>query len=503
MPEIRPATRLLAATSGAGVPAPRPGRQPGLPVAIATVDTTRLRGRAAVAIMLVSSPVASGFPGIPANGMASRRESFCKVPDASGRAADCIPGLPGGARRSSAVHRLASQSLSAQSKTTPGRQPFSVQTAGASGPGPGGRAGEPTVDDRPVRRLFGPNSAVCPDHYGFLGMERHADRTCGTALWHEPADTQRQKPGFEERHNLAHAGNGFLLPKLAIAPSSGRIHLVAKRREPAHASISFVEEVDTCVEPEELRLEFQRLIDFVLRRLDREEGFQLSEAWAAINDLDPEEREFSRVAAMCGVDPFDVEDTVSEAIIAFWERIEPSIREEALAAADVHSLPRLGDWLVDAVEDPGSVGNQNRWNEIRDHIPVSHVQEPWKQGCELAQSVRNMLEPGQGPFQFESEGPLAVFHEERTSPSRRIEGIVAATRPACVTVSGSHGSGTRFLKARALGEFVGRREPRMGILGSLHNDRQARSRAFAAEFLAPAAVLCNRFDNCQRALPVS
>ena len=315
-------------------------------------------------------------------------------------------------------------------------------------------------------------------------------------LWHEPADTQKQKPGFEERHNLAFAGNGFLLPKLTIAPSSERIHLVAKRWEPAHASISFVEEVDTYVEVEELRLEFERLIDFVLRRLkaiNKEEGIQLSEEWAAINDLDPEEKEFSRAAAMCGIDPFDVEDSISEAIVAFWKHTEPSIREEALASADAHSLPQLSDWLVAAMEDLASVGNKNHWNEIRDLVPASCTQEPWKQGYELAQSVRDMLELGQDPFQFKSEGPLAFFHEERRSPSRRIEGIVSATTPACVTVSRNHSS-TRFLLARALGEFVGRKEPCLGILGSLHNDRQARSRAFAAEFLAPAAVLYNRWS---------
>ena len=317
-------------------------------------------------------------------------------------------------------------------------------------------------------------------------------------LWHEPEDTQKQRPGFEERHNMAYAGNGFLLPKLTIAPSSERFHLVAKRWEPAHATISFVEEVDTCVDVEELRREFQRLIDFELRRLKSLNGEkdapQLSEAWAAINELDPEEREFSRAAAMCGIDPFDVEDSVSEAIIAFWERTEPSIREEALAAADADLLQQLGDWLVDAVDGLASAGNENRWNEIRDNIPESCTQEPWKQGYELAKSVRDILELGQGPFQFESNGPLAVFHEEQTSPCRRIEGIVAAKTPACVTVSRSHSSGKRFLMARAIGEFVGCKKPSLGILGSLHNDRQARSRAFAAEFLAPAEVLYRRWS---------
>ena len=206
-------------------------------------------------------------------------------------------------------------------------------------------------------------------------------------LWHEPADTQKPRPGFEERHNLAFAGDGFLLPRLTIAPSSERIHVVARRWEPAHASISFVEAVDTYVEAEDLRREFQRLIDFVLNRLkslnDGEDASQLSEAWAAINELDPEEQEFSRAAAMCGIDPSQVEDSVSEAIVAFWERTEPSIREEALAAADARQIPQLGDWLADAADGLASAGNENRWNEIRDRVPESRALEPWKQGYEL------------------------------------------------------------------------------------------------------------------------
>lgn len=318
-------------------------------------------------------------------------------------------------------------------------------------------------------------------------------------LWHEPADTQYQKPGFEERHNLAYAGNGFLLPKLTIAPSSERIHIVAQRWDPAHASIGFVEEVDTYVQVEELRLQFERLIEIVIRRLrtldSSQDACQLSQAWTAINNLDSEEREFSRAAAMCGIDPFDVEDSVSQAIMAFWDRIDPSIREEALAAADAHLLPELSEWLGTAVEDLSSAGNENRWNEIRDHVPAACSREPWNQGYELAKSVRNCLGIGQDPFRFDSEGPLAVFHHERESPSQRIEGLVAATAPACVTAPRSYSSGKRFLIARALGDFVSRREPQLGILGSVHNDRQARSRAFAAEFLAPAEVLYSRWSS--------
>ncbi len=317
-------------------------------------------------------------------------------------------------------------------------------------------------------------------------------------LFNEPADTQKQRPGFGERHNLACAGNGFLLPKLVFAPSSGRIHVRAKRWEPAHASIAFVEEVDTYVDTEEFRSELQRLIEFVVRRVAKLDGDpdtrRLTESWAAISDLDPEEREFCRAAAMCGIDPFDVEDGIAEAIAAFWNRTDPSIRDEALAAADACSLPQLGDWLGTAAENLSSAGRENRWNEIRNCMPASRPQEPWKQGYELARSVRSLLGIGQGPFRFETEGPLAIFHCERASPSRRIEGLVASGTPACVTAPRNYNSSRRFLIARALGDFVSREEPRLGILGSLHNDRQARSRAFAAEFLAPAEVMYDRWS---------
>ena len=43
--------------------------------------------------------------------------------------------------------------------------------------------------------------------------------------------------------------------------------------------------------------------------------------------------------------------------------------------------------------------------------------------------------------------------------------------------------------ARALGDYLARASPGPGLLSSLSTDRQAQSRAFAAEFLAPADAL--------------
>ena len=83
---------------------------------------------------------------------------------------------------------------------------------------------------------------------------------------------------------------------------------------------------------------------------------------------------------------------------------------------------------------------------------------------------------------------MAIHHWETESPSRRLQGLVAANTPACVTIPKGE-FGKRFLLARSLGDYMGRPQPGPGILSSLLTDRQAQSRAFAAEFLAPAESL--------------
>ena len=318
-------------------------------------------------------------------------------------------------------------------------------------------------------------------------------------LWYEIADTGEQKPGFEQRHNLAFAGEGFVLPQLTMVPASERVHLRWTRWAPRHARIEFVEEAETYVDRAELETEFRTIIEAVLEKLrsvpDRGAASEsLDNAWEAINSLDPDEREFGCAAALLGIDPFDVQDSVANAIVTFWERTEPSIRQDALASADESSLSLVSAWLDDALATLGRTDNENAWAEIRDMALPVQAAEPWRQGYELANWLRSHLGVGDGRFDFPSHGPLAVHHHDAVSPCSRIQGLVAATAPTCVTARRNE-TGKRFLLARALGDYLGRREPGFGILSSLFTDRQALSRAFAAEFLAPAESLRERLEH--------
>ena len=310
-------------------------------------------------------------------------------------------------------------------------------------------------------------------------------------LFHEIESTGEQKSGFELRHNLAFAGDGFILPSLIMVPAPDRVHLRWRRHRPEHARIEFVDEGEASVGREELESQFRDLIDAVLERL-RGTGAaleSLDSEWAAVNSLDSEEREFSRAAALLGVDPFDVSDALVGEIVTFWEHADPAIREDALAAANVDSLARVGHWLSQAFDDLEAAVNGGGWEDVRRGLPRPSAVEPWRRGYDLARSVRRRLGAGGGGrFDFALGDSLVLRSHERRPPSTRIQGLVAADAPACVLAPKGE-AGNRFLMARALGDYVGRFEPGPALLSALATERQAQSRAFAAELLAPSESL--------------
>ena len=322
-----------------------------------------------------------------------------------------------------------------------------------------------------------------------------------TNWWHllyEVADTNEPTPEFESRHNLAFVGDGFVLPRLTIAPaSSTRMHLAWTRHKPRYARIEFLDDGYQHVEREELEAEFRGLIEAVLERLHADPATSaaaenLGRTWSAVNSLGDDEVEFSRAAALFGVDPFDVRDDVADAIVAFWGRTNPSVREDALALADGAELSSIADWLDDVMRTVKGKRHGSDWSSIRGELPPpAPTVEPWVRGYDLARSVRERVGGNGGPIDLRRTGPLAVPCRQTQPPSTRIHGLVGADTPACATAPRGDW-GTRFLQARALGDFLGRTTTGPGLLSSLATDRQAQSRAFAAEFLAPAASLRDR-----------
>ena len=315
-------------------------------------------------------------------------------------------------------------------------------------------------------------------------------------IFHEVEDTREQKPDFEARHDLAFAGDGFVLPRLAMAPTPERMRLRWSPYKPPHAPIEFVaEEGETDVARADLEGQCRNLIEAALERL-RSRGIDsgaFADEWTAINTLDPDERAFARAAALLGVDPFGVSDHVADAITGLWEGADPSLRDDALAAASADSVPRMSAWLTRSLEALERAESGGDWPVIRQALPQGTAAAPWEQGYDLARTARNRIGAGDGRFDFPPTGPLSLRWSETQPPSARIHGLTAADAPSCMTALRSE-TGKRFLLARALGDYLDRSEPGPALLSSLATNRQARSRAFAAEFLAPAESLRRRLN---------
>lgn len=319
-------------------------------------------------------------------------------------------------------------------------------------------------------------------------------------LWYEVADTHYHRPEFESRHDLAHAGEGFLLPRLKMFPNGDLIHLEWSNWKPQYARTEFIGEGHAVVGRQELESEFKALIEAVLTRLRGIPGGTdvcefLSSDWEAINSLEEEELEFVQAAALLGIDPFDVEDSVANAIVKFWETAQPSIRQEVLASADEESLSYVGQWLSKSLAKLEESDHGTGWAVVRKAVRTGPPVPPWIRGYDLADFVRSHLSADDGRFDFDASGSLALPNLPLQLPCKRIQGLVASNAPTCVTAPSRRETSKRFLLARALGDYIGRAEPGPGILSSLLTDRQAQSRAFAAQFLAPADSIRARLED--------
>ena len=242
-----------------------------------------------------------------------------------------------------------------------------------------------------------------------------------------------------------------------------------------HSRIEFVDESEMKAGHQEIEAEFSKIVETVIERLGSFEDCEaavegLRSAWEAIDSVDADELEFSRAAALLGMTPFDVGDPEACKIAAFWARFDPAIREDALASASEELLAAISEWPDHAFCRLADMGSENEWEAVPSAVARPPSAEAWKQGYQLARSLRNELGVCDGRFDFDSRQASTLHHSFVDSPSDRIQGLVAANAPDCVTVEKPE-HGKRFLVARALGDYLSRAEPCLGILSSLVTDR--------------------------------
>jgi len=230
-------------------------------------------------------------------------------------------------------------------------------------------------------------------------------------------------------------------------------------------------------------------VDAVLARLDehRVSGTPLQREWSLLQSCDEEERDFARAAARLGLDPFSIDDAVAEQIVTLSSVLDGYVLSEFLDSADPADLLGALEWLRwarrnTAAQPPGT--------PIESVVAFSEGQRaeelrPWEVGYDLARRYRDHLE---------------LSHTDALDPKRFVGVRTTARRSAGIdglVISGGTGVGLmlhqvsgqkaqRFAAARALGLSLLQPDRGEFLLDPTPTELTKASRAFAAEFLAPA-----------------
>ena len=315
-------------------------------------------------------------------------------------------------------------------------------------------------------------------------------------LLYEPENSSGpQRPEFESRHSLAFAGDGFILPPLTMAPTDGATVMRWATSKPKFSEIEFTRFGEERVPTDEVETVCSSLIEDVLGRMRQENlpSETLEEAWQGVRELDEEERDFARAAALLGADPFDLDDALADGIVEFWEGVPPSLREDSLGAVtNAESLPMVRRWVERSLEvldqHDESAAATSGWTALRDSVLGSNSPIPWQRGNDFAQNFRREVVGDSCREPNALGGELGIPYRHMHAVSNRLQGLVAAGSPACVGTVSSETS-RRFLQARSIGAFLSPSGLGPSLLSTMATDFQAFTRAFAAEFLAPAEQL--------------
>jgi len=316
-------------------------------------------------------------------------------------------------------------------------------------------------------------------------------------LWYEVEDLQNeQRPGFEARHNFAHASDGFVYPPISTTPIGEDLLLRVRPCRFTHSPLEFIGNGEHYIRRSAFEAELRDFVETVIQRL-REWGIcdsGLEAEWNAINTLDEKEQAFCQAAAMLGVDPWEAPDELSDTISAVWNMSPPLLREDVFTSADAETLDSVLNWVSEA-ERKTPEGGGAEWDNLRQHgLAPSQTLRPWERGYELARLVRQAMGNLRGRLGFDTSGAWAIRHETEEEIPRRVEGLVAAGAPSCL-IRPKGEAGQRFLLARAAGDYLSRPNGSASLLTSVSSPRQRQSRAFAAELLVPKAELKERIGS--------
>lgn len=366
------------------------------------------------------------------------------------------------------------------------------------------------VDNYPLTRVFDQRSKTMRDAI-YLPLYPFAEWLAERwwSLWTEPGpSSSSDRTGYDSRHSLVHAREGYALPPVRIEPA-GSIVLVSWFPEKLLSHrLEFPGQGEAWIETSSLRDRLSSLIEAIVTRLEISgiTDSRLQQEWAAIRTADLGEKMFCECAGALGLDPYDLDDSQREEI----EKIGNVLPEEIIHEFFRSARPEIGNLKIDAEEVRAAVEhaekNMTKLAPLKSLRRVvskwggSNGATPWEQGYSFAQTLRVHLGLDGNPLKT-MENIGNVLGIGKNDLDNALDKFSSRSIPfaALVEINYEHSpvfvlrpalpASTRFHFCRGLFEYLYAPMKRSSLITDSNTEQQKRNRAFAAELLAPAAAL--------------
>ncbi len=309
-----------------------------------------------------------------------------------------------------------------------------------------------------------------------------------------------------QRHSLLAAQEGNALPDLTLHRDEQKVVVrwMPDGTSSMHPFLRFTGEGETHLEVADAERGLAEAVQAVVDRLygmEEPEVRDFRKDWAAISGTTEEERRLCEWSARLGIDPFDPDELTDDLEVALLESVadlDAPLRDDFLDAAHPQTVRRDVDWLRQAETLAADAGRGRTPENVSCDIDAGTAH---KHGYACATALRQHLSPtnGHGPIGDLDEilNRLGWAHcPSRTTnlePESPLEAaLTRSDEGAPVAIIGDAGqAGNRFRLARTvyLRHFTLSGQAHRRLVTEAHTWEQRASRAFAAEFLAPAAGL--------------
>jgi hypothetical protein len=225
----------------------------------------------------------------------------------------------------------------------------------------------------------------------------------------------------------------------------------------------------------------------------------LAEEWNGIAAADAEERDFCKIAARIGLDPYSVADETADDIIRTAGKIPDEIAEDFFDSVELVGLKDAANWTLRAMSaaDRASAKATQSIRAIHKALSLDrHADDerPWLIGYGMARALRREL--GVRTIDHFDISPW-VWMGNVHSPAHGIYGVATLHDNQCGVVLGDQNASAmakRFGQARALGRILASPSQRSFVLSTARSQDERVARAFAAELLAPAEGIRSALD---------